>query len=183
MSSEGEDLPPVVWDLTTERLRLRRMTAADADFYCQLLNDPDYIEQIADRGVRTPAEALENLQSGQFESYREHGFGLYVVERLADRVPLGMAGLVSRSFLPEVDIGYGFLPIGRGQGYAQEAARAVVTHAKDELGLHRLAAITSPGNEASIRLLLHLGFESAGTIVHPETDDICRYFELGLLAG
>ena len=75
MSSEGEDLPPVVWDLTTERLRLRRMTAADADFYCQLLNDPDYIEQIADRGVRTPAEALENLQSGQFESYREHGFG------------------------------------------------------------------------------------------------------------
>ncbi|MFA9218680.1 MAG: GNAT family N-acetyltransferase, partial [Sphingomonadaceae bacterium] len=44
-----------------------------------------------------------------------------------------------------------------GQGYAHEAAAAVLAYARDQLGLRRLMAITNPGNVSSIGLLLKLG--------------------------
>ena len=36
--------------LETARLRLRRLSEADAPFMLELLNDPDFIRNIADRG-------------------------------------------------------------------------------------------------------------------------------------
>jgi RimJ/RimL family protein N-acetyltransferase len=86
----------------------------------------------------------------------ERGHSLYVVELKEGGALIGMCGLIKRDTLDEVDIGYAYLPAGRGQGYAFEAAAAVLAYAP-ALGLERVVAITSPGNVASNGLLRKLG--------------------------
>ncbi len=71
---------------------------------------------------------------------------------------MGICGLIERATLPAVDLGFAFLPAGRGQGQAREAAQATLEHARTELGLTELLAITDPDNERSIHLLESLGF-------------------------
>ena len=68
-----------------------------------------------------------------------------------------MAGLIKRDTLPDVDLGYAFLPAYYGQGYAFEACSALLPYARQQLGLTRLIAITSPDNEPSKALLRKLG--------------------------
>jgi RimJ/RimL family protein N-acetyltransferase len=142
--------------LETARLRLRTVTPDDTVFYCALVNDPDFIEHIGDRGIHTLEEARQALLSGPIAMQEERGHSLYVVELKDDGPPIGMCGLIKRDTLIDVDIGYAYLPAGRGQGYAFEAAAAVLAYAP-ALGLERVVAITSPGNVASNGLLRKLG--------------------------
>ncbi len=144
--------------LHSERLRLRCVDPGDAPFYLALLNDPAWIRNIGDRGVHTLEQARKAIADGPVAMYAKLGFSLYLVERAADRLPLGLCGLIKRDALAEVDIGYAFLPEHRGQGYAIEAARTVLAHARDTLGMRRLMAITSPDNVSSNQLLGKLGF-------------------------
>lgn len=142
--------------LRTDRLRLRLVTEDDAPFYLALVNDPAFIEHIGDRQLRTVDDARRGLRDGPIAMHAKHGHSLYLVELLADGTPLGLSGLVKRDTLEHVDIGYAFLPAHRGRGYAFEAGQAVLRHAA-ALGIRRLAAITTPGNTASIALLQRLG--------------------------
>ncbi len=144
--------------LRTERLVLRELDEADAPFIVALLTDPDFVRHIGDRGVRTEADVPAYLARGPAGSYARHGFGLWAVTRKEDGVAIGMCGLVKRDGLDDVDLGYAFLPAGRGRGYAAEAARAVCDHAFRVVGLPRLVAIVSPGNAASVRVLEGAGF-------------------------
>ena len=140
----------------TDRLRLRLVTEDDAPFYLALANDPAFIEHIGDRQLRSVEAAARGLRDGPIAMQAKYGHSLYLVERLEDGAPLGLSGLVKRETLEYVDIGYAFLPEHRGHGYALEAGQAVLRHAL-ALGIRRLAAITSPGNTASIALLQRLG--------------------------
>jgi len=144
--------------LETERLVLRRLTADDAGFILELLNDPAFLRYIGDKGVRTRADACRYIETGPVASYERHGFGLYRVELKDGGEPIGMCGLLKRDYLPDVDIGFALLPRHRSKGYAFESASAVLAHARDTLGLKRVLAITSPDNVASIGLLADLGF-------------------------
>ncbi|MCA1247877.1 GNAT family N-acetyltransferase [Massilia sp. MS-15] len=149
--------------LLTERLRLRLLTPGDAAHYLEVLNDPAFIAHIGDRGVRTLEAAVKSIADGPVAMQRALGHSMYMVELREDGgVPVGMAGLIKRDGLDDVDIGYAFLPRYRGRGYAFEAAQGVVAHAR-ALGIARLAAITTPGNAASIALLLRLGMRFEGT--------------------
>ena len=143
--------------IETERLTLREMSEADAEFVLELLNDPDFIRNIADRGVRTREAAAHYIAERFVESYRRHGFGLWLVEPKGERVPAGICGLVKREQLPGVDIGYAFLPPFRSKGYAYESASAVLVYVRDVLGLSRLYAVVNPDNAGSIRVLEKLG--------------------------
>ncbi|MFC8799619.1 GNAT family N-acetyltransferase [Promicromonospora sp. NPDC057138] len=49
-----------------------------------------------------------------------------------------------------------------GRGLMTRAIEALVVHARDELGLHRLQAVTLPHNEASQAVLTRIGFERIG---------------------
>jgi len=143
--------------METKRLQLRHFTLDDAPFVLSLVNDPSWIQFIGDRGVRTLAHAEEYLQNSLMDSYAENGFGLYLVQRKEDKVRLGMCGLVKRPSLPHVDIGFAFLPQFTGQGYAFEAATAVLHHARHDLNLSPIVAIVAPDNQRSIKLLQKLG--------------------------
>jgi RimJ/RimL family protein N-acetyltransferase len=144
--------------LETDRLVLRRMSVDDAEFELRLLNEPSFLRFIGDRGVRTLEDARAYILKGPVDMYERLGFGLYITELKGEGVPIGICGLVKRDFLEDVDIGFAFLPGFWGQGYAYEAASAVMEYAKGALGLKRIVAITNPDNQSSIRLLEKLGF-------------------------
>jgi RimJ/RimL family protein N-acetyltransferase len=143
--------------LETQRLILRRQTIDDAEFIFSLVNDPSWLRFIGDRGVRSVEDARAYILKGAMDSYSRHGFGLYLTVLKDSGAPVGICGLVKRETLDDVDIGFAFLPQFAGQGYACESAYAVMTHAKNDIGLKRVIAITHPENLASIRLLKKLG--------------------------
>lgn len=144
--------------IETERLNLRELSEADAAFVLELLSDPGFIRFIADRGVRTPEGAARYIDERFAESYRQHGFGLWLVETKDEGVPAGICGLLKRGApVPGVEVGYAFLPSSRSRGYAFEATSAALRYARDMLGVPRLYAVVNPDNAASIRVLEKLG--------------------------
>lgn len=165
--------------LETERLVLRQLTEADAAFMLALLNDPAFVRFIGDRGVRTLDEARGYFAGGALASYARNGFGLYLVERKPEGTPVGICGLVRRDGLGDVDLGYAFLPAFRGQGYAFEAAAAVLAHGRQALGLPRIVAIVSPDNERSIRLLERLGMRFERMVRLPGDSEEIKLFGPG----
>ena len=135
--------------LETERLFLRQFTADDAAFILELVNEPSFIQNIGDRGVRTLSDAVRYIETGPVASYARNGFGLYLVTLKESDESIGMCGLITRAALEDVDIGYAFLPRFWSKGYAVEAARAVKEQARGR-GLKRLVAIVDPANERRI---------------------------------
>jgi len=156
--------------LETERLILRQFNAADAGFILKLVNEPSFIQNIGDRGVRTLSDAERYIENGPVTSYARNGFGLYLVALKESQESIGMCGLIKRETLDDVDIGYAFLPKFWSKGYAVESASAVKEQGRN-IGLKRLVAITDPANEASIRVVEKLGlrFEK---MIRLSADDI-----------
>ncbi len=154
--------------LETSRLQLRELASADSGFLLRLVNDPSWLENIGDRGVRSDADAERYITSSIRAHYQAHGYGLYAVQLKAARQPIGICGLLRREFLPAPDLGFALLPDYVGYGYASEAARGVMSHAQNTLGIGRLYAIVRRGNDRSLRVLERLGFHPAGPQVTPE---------------
>ncbi len=146
----------------TGRLLLRPFVREDAAFVLRLLNEPSFIENIGDRGVRTLEQAVRYLEDGPLASYAKNGHGLELVAVKETRQPIGMCGLLKRDGQPDLDIGYALLPEFWSKGYAREAVEAVLAHGRTSMGLAVVAAYVSPGNAASIRLLATFGFVPAG---------------------
>jgi RimJ/RimL family protein N-acetyltransferase len=144
--------------LETERLQLRRLSVDDAEFILRLLNEPSFIENIGDRGVRTNDDARAYILKGPIASYEKFGFGLWMVEIKSSGLPIGICGLLKRDVLDDIDIGYALLPEFWSQGYALESASAVMGYAKERLGSKRVLAVVNPDNQSSIRLLEKMGF-------------------------
>ena len=167
MTAHSTDIAPTIV-LQTERLRIRHMTTSDAAFMLEMLNDEAWLRCIGDRGVRTLIDARRYILDGPVEMVGRLGFGFHVVESKESGCPIGVAGLARRDFLDDDDIGYAFLPAYRGQGYAFEAAGAVLAHAEQDLGLKRIVATVRAGNAASIALLHKLGLRFERTIAHPD---------------
>ncbi len=152
-----DQIPTLKKVLETDRLVLRRLDAADAPFILELLNDPDWLRFIGDKGVRNLEDARTYIRTGPADMYARLGHGLYLVELKDGGTPIGLCGLIKRETLDDVDIGFAFLPQYRARGYAREAAAATLVHARDSLGLKRIVAITAPDNQASARLLERIG--------------------------
>ncbi|MGO0058849.1 GNAT family N-acetyltransferase [Brevibacillus fluminis] len=166
--------------LETERLRLRRLTLDDAAFILELVNDPAWIRFIGDKGVRTLEDARNYILDGPMKMYEQTGFGLYAVELGENGAPIGMCGLIKRDSLPDVDIGFAFLPAYRAKGYAYESAAAVLAYGKEAFGLRRIVAITSIDNHASAGLLQKLGMQEEGRIRLADDQEELRLFGIGL---
>ena len=152
-------MPPPVQVIQTERLVLRHLSAGDAPFILRLLNEPSWLQNIGDRGVRTIADAQRYIETGPVEMYGRLGFGLYQVRLKVCDEPIGICGLLKREALEDVDLGFAFLPKFWGNGYAREASAAVMSYGRNELGLARIVAIIARNNDASRRVLEKLGFE------------------------
>lgn len=156
--------------LETERLVLREITVDDSAFMLDLLNQPKYLQYIGDKGVRTVAEAAAFIQDLVRKSYRDNGYGHYIVQLKDDPAPMGTCGYVRRESLPDPDIGFAFLPQFEKKGYAFESADAVLKYGREVLGFTRVLAITTQDNERSGRLLEKLGF-TFKRLIKPAPDE------------
>jgi len=166
--------------IKTKRLALRQFTLSDTDFIVDLVNQPSFIQNIRDVGVRTVVDAERYLENGPILSYERNGFGLLAITLIDTGQPIGMCGLIKRPGLDDVDIGYALLPAFWSKGYAVESAQAVMNYAKEVIGLKRVVAIVDPANAGSIRVLerIDMTFEK---IVKLSEDDIdLKLFSINL---
>jgi ribosomal-protein-alanine N-acetyltransferase len=143
--------------LDTARLSLRHLTHEDSAFLAELMNEPPYIANIGDRGVRTVADAIRYIDEKYTTSYVLYGWGLYLVELKEGTVPIGICGLVKRELLDHPDLGFASLRRFWSRGYATEAASAILKYARESLKLPYIYGVVSPKNTRSIHLLEHLG--------------------------
>jgi RimJ/RimL family protein N-acetyltransferase len=145
--------------IETRHLKIRWLEPDDAAFIYTLVTDPAWIRYIGDKNVSNLEDAKTYIETGSLEMYRNLGFGLNHVSLKEDGTPLGICGLLKRETLDDVELGFAFLPEFRRQGYAFEAATAVLEYGRIKLRISRIIAILTPDNVASGKLLCKLGFE------------------------
>lgn len=162
--------------LETERLKLRELNTDDAEFIFELVNEPAWLQNIGDKGVKNLADAHLYIVNGPQASYAKFGFGLYLVTLRDSDVAVGICGLLQRETLADVDIGFALLARFCGNGYAVEAAAAVLAHGRNVLGLPRVVAITAPDNLGSKRVLEKIGLRFDRMIELPGYDQPSRFF-------
>lgn len=142
--------------LRTARLTLRALASTDLDDHLRLFGDPQVVRYLYEEPLDRAA-AAEHLQRRlPAELPAEGGWLNLAVE--ADGTYLGEVGVSLVSHVHRhCEIGYVFLPEAGGQGYATEAATAMVDLAFAYLHAHRVSGRLDARNAGSARLLERLG--------------------------
>ncbi|WP_419827748.1 GNAT family N-acetyltransferase [Sphingomonas sp.] len=159
----------------TDRLTVKRIGEEDAGFALAMLNDPGFLTNIGDRGVRTIADARRYVTERVLASYAAHGYGMFLVSLRGEGEPIGMIGLVRRDGLDGPDLGFSLLERHTRRGYGLEAARAMLDATR---AIRPLLAIARPENAASAALLARLRFVERGRVALPGQDGESRLFVL-----
>ncbi|WP_164669774.1 GNAT family N-acetyltransferase [Virgibacillus doumboii] len=137
--------------LTTERLILGPYEDKDEGFLMAMLSDPEMMRFIGEGQPKDESGTKKFLEwiYGTYEQGAE--FGLHVIVRKDDRVPVGHAGLVPQLVdgKKELEIGYWIMRNYWGLGYATEAAAALKKYGRQKLGQQRLIALIQPENVGS----------------------------------
>jgi len=147
---------PFPESFTTPRLAVERLVP---EHYADLLRmhaDPVQMEMLG--GVRDEAKTTEYLEKN-LAHWDAYGFGCWM---LRDG---GGAGIIGRAILrhldvdgtDEVEVGYSLDPAFWGRGLATEIAAACLEHARDDLRLPTVVAVTLPHNARSRRVLEKVG--------------------------
>lgn len=151
-------------DLTTERLRLRPFRITDAGAVSTLAGD----EAIARNTLNIPhpysREDAEEWIRGHPGQFDRRDAVAYAVTLASDGTLVGAVGLILDEANDSAELGYWIARDQWGQGFATEAARAVVAWAFDTLELHRIHASHFPRNPASGRVLEKLGMRHEGRL-------------------
>ena len=154
--------------LETERLRLRRFRADDADTVARWHADLRFMRYLTGTAM-TRAQSDAALR--RYEAHwQRHGFGLLAVEEKASGALVGRSGVAyHRNWPPDPEVGWAVDPAHWGRGIATEAGAASVRWAFDELGVRRLVSIRVEANVASRRIMEKLGFAPAARVCDPRT--------------
>jgi RimJ/RimL family protein N-acetyltransferase len=141
--------------LKTGRLTLRAPRQADAQAIALIAND----RRIAVNTARIPHPyGVDDAE--QFLAAVNRGGGEAAFLMTLDGAPIGMCGIAQREEGPE--LGYWLGVPYWGQGYATEAARAVIDYAFGTLQFEALHSGARVNNPASRRVLEKCGFQWVG---------------------
>lgn len=164
--------------MQTERLTLRRPTLDDVAVVGPLLTDPEVVHFLG--GEIAPPEVHAEIIGKWLERWDEYGTGPFMVERDGEFV--GRTGILvwdlrtwtHRGPKPpeefaQPEVGWAFVRAAWGNGYATEAARAVIDWARNERGIESLISIIHPENVRSQRVAERLGATPAETITQGES--------------
>ena len=153
---------------TTQRLSLDKLTLNDAEFILELVNTPGWLQFIGDRNIHSVADATAYIQ----KIIDNANISYWVVRQKEDQTATGVITFIKRDYLDYHDIGFAFLPAYAGQGYAAEAAFAVLQDAVSDPAHTYVLATTIKENTSSIKLLQKLGLRyreevtSEGELLH-----------------
>jgi RimJ/RimL family protein N-acetyltransferase len=159
--------------IETERLVLRPLTAADVDDILPYHSDPESIRYIPwekrDREFvvdwLTRAVTYLGIQEGQ------PGLLLAMEEKTSGKVIGQLNSTMIDAPNRTADIGYISNPTHRGQGFVNEALRALVSHLFSEEDVHRIVADIDIRNLDSIKVIEKLGFRREATFIE---NDLCK---------
>ncbi|MFE6742913.1 GNAT family N-acetyltransferase [Streptomyces tubercidicus] len=168
--------------LRTERLTLRRFTAADAESLVALHADPE-VMHFLDTGRPADRETVLTRTLPEFLSWSGRpgepaaALGVWAAEAAATSEFIGWFEL--RPTTPdrpgEAELGYRLSRAAWGRGYATEGARALVTHAftgPDAPGVRRIMATTMTVNHRSRRVMEKAGLRYVRTFFEEWPDPI-----------
>jgi [ribosomal protein S5]-alanine N-acetyltransferase len=154
--------------LETERLVVRPITPGDGDAVAAVAGrpHPGWVEWTA--ATYEQLEALRQPPYGERAvTLRSTGEVVALVGVVPSMGPFGQlpgfgaAVEGAARFRPEVGLYWAVAPSHRGNGYATEAARAVIDHGFGQLNLARIVATTERDNLASIAVMRRLGMRVA----------------------
>ena len=157
------DLASVWTTVPTPRLRLRRPTDSDADFWVALHSDPALWTHAPHLHTEDPAPPRAAFAACS-EHWSRHGFGYWMVEESASGQVVGVAGV--RVDGDGLNLYYRFAAAVHGRGFATEAAVTSVALATEWLGDHPVRAVVRPGHERSLRTAGRAGLVEIGTVAH-----------------
>jgi RimJ/RimL family protein N-acetyltransferase len=159
-----------MFPIETERLRLRPFEAGDIDDFVAIHTHPD-VPRYLYWGIRTRRE-LEAVLAGKIERMALARRGDSVDVAVVVRASGAIAGSVSLTWIDnehrQGEIGFILHPAHHGNGYATEAARALLRVGFEELGLHRIYGRLDGRNTASARVLERLGMRREAQLVENE---------------
>ncbi len=151
--------------IATDRLLLRPHRPDDLDDLLAFHSDPDVVRfvpwPVRDRAATAETLAVKLDQA----ELREPGQWLVLAVEQRDTGRVIGEVLLKWASERQGELGFAFARDVHGQGYAVEAATAVLDLAFDGLGFHRVSAVVVEGNDASTRLLGRLGFRQEARLV------------------
>lgn len=156
--------------LVTPRLVLREWREEDLEPFARMNADPRVMEFMLKSLDRSESEVMLDRIRMHF---KEHGFGLWVVEETETARFLGFVGLLvprfEAAFTPCVEIGWRLAFENWGQGFATEAAKAALAYGFEILNLEAVVAFTTRGNLRSRAVMERLGmrYDPADDFEHP----------------
>lgn len=147
--------------IETERLILRHWqdNSSDRDVFFRLNSDPVIMRFFPARRTRAESDAQFDKVVSLVETHG-YGWAAACLENTGEVV--GFAGVApvdyfTAPFLPADEIGWRFVPEVWGQGFATEAAKALLDHARRDLKLQRVVAFAVRTNEKSIAVMRRIG--------------------------
>jgi len=165
--------------LRSKRLSLEPFAASDADELFLIRGDSEAME-FWDWPADATREDTHAIARIMLDDMQSGAVRIWTARRIDDQAFVGVVDLtaVARN---EADLGFMIRRDFWGNGYAAEAASAVMSLAWSE-GIKRLAARTHSGNLRSRRLLEKLGFAIVSECeveVRPGMEKRCAFFSLG----
>jgi RimJ/RimL family protein N-acetyltransferase len=146
---------PSPFSIETERLRLRAVTRDDLEELVRLHDDPLVARYM---GVRD-RDWYEWRIGASLEEWAERGHGFVSVFDSTGSRFLGRTGLKYWPEFGETELGWVLRPEARGQGFASEAAGALLHWGFERFDFPYVTAMIRPGNTASIAVAERLGME------------------------
>jgi RimJ/RimL family protein N-acetyltransferase len=147
--------------LETDRLVLRHWqdSSSDRDVFYRLNSDPEIMRFFPARRSREESDTLFDKVKALVET---NGYGWAAACLKDTGEAVGFTGVApvdyfAAPFLPADEIGWRFVPEVWGQGFATEAAKALLDHASRDLALERVVAFAVRTNEKSIAVMRRIG--------------------------
>lgn len=167
--------------LDTERCSVREITPADVDRLYEIYADPQitkYMENLYENREDEIAYTEEYIRC----HYGFYDFGMWIVEDRETGLVIGRAGFDMRQGYEDPELGFMICTEYQNKGYATEVCRALLSYGKEKLGFEQIGSFTDPSNQASVRLLLKLGFifrkEEMVASVKEEKEKLAYYMKL-----
>lgn len=170
--------------IVTERLIVRRFTHDDVADVLRFVSQPSVARVTSERIPATEEGVRKYIDlQNSYQPFEKNKVFELAIERKEDGRVIGFVGLIYQDHA-QGEMGWVLGVEYRGQGYATEAARALMDYGFNSLGLQRIHADTGTDNPASWRVMERLGMRREGLLrgaVYEEGKWVDRYI-YGLLA-
>lgn len=154
--------------IETERLILRSWRPEDLPPFIAMNKDKRVMRYFPALLSDSETMAFYNRIQDEFKC---KGWGLYAVEIKSTGKFIGYVGLhaigFEADFTPGIEIGWRLAADYHNQGYATEAAEAVLELAR-KAGIERLYSFTAKINAPSERVMQKIGMVKSGEFNHPK---------------